>query len=1198
MIHRFSHVVGWIAGSFLLACQPHGESSHERLLVLHSPEETGVTFANQLHESEALNILTFEYFYNGAGVGVGDINNDNLPDLFFAANMGENRLYLNKGSWQFEDITQPAGVGAPGKWATGVAMVDINQDGWLDMYVCYAGPLADPWKRANELYINQQNGTFSEQAKEYGLADTGHSTQVTFFDYDQDGDLDMYLLTNITDQTGPNVIRPKRNDGNMVNTDRLYRNEGVGGNGHPVFTDVSSSAGITYEGYGLGVAIADINQDNWPDIYVSNDYLSNDLLYINNRDGTGRQPAFDEQASEYLQHQSYSAMGNDVADYNNDGQMDIITLDMLPPDNYRQKLMIGATNYNRYYSEQRASYHPQFMRNTLQLHQGLNARGEPHFSEIGQLAGIHATDWSWSALWMDIDNDGWRDLTITNGYPRDITNRDFASYKMQEFQQASYDATMQRRFMEALESLEGAYLPNVVFQNQGDLTFADRSEDWGFTQPSYSTGAAYADLDGDGDLDYVTNNTNAPAFLYENKANERLDHHYLSIQLAGSENNLRGIGTKVWCYGNGQIQYAEHYPIRGFQSTVQAGVHFGLGDQAAVDSLIIRWPDGQRQTLRNIPADQQVVVHYQDASRMEEKAPLGTQRNLFQKSSPSFGLDFQHQEPHYNDFALQPLLPHKYSQQGPGLAVGDVNGDGWEDFFVGGAFRQSGQVFIQQPGESFISRPLDLDSTAFAEDHGALLFDADQDGDQDLYVVSGGNEFQADSPYYQDRLYTNDGQGNFTLATDALPKLTTPGGSISAHDFDQDGDLDVFVGGRNLPQQFPLPGRSYLLENQQGTFVDVTLAKTPDLAGIGMVTSALWTDVNNDHQVDLMVVGEWMSPTVFKNTGGHFEKAKVSFFYQDTVSSAQGWWNSLVGGDFDQDGDTDYLAGNLGLNSPYTATEQAPLQLYVDDFNQDQTVDAILSNPSTENKRFPVAPRDDMLHQITQLKSQFTSYHDYAQAELEDVFSPAQLREAMVLEATLLESCYLENLGDFQFAVHRLPTEAQLAPVFGMEVGYFNKDAYLDVLLVGNSYATEVRTGRYDAFTGLCLWGDGNGNFAVVPSAQSGFWVTGDAKSIARLSRVDGKPWYLVTQNNDPLLSYELAQNLPIQTIPWQADDAYARLTYADGRTEKRERYQGQGYLSQSSAHLPVPQAVTSVQITNIQGETRVVNGESLVREK
>ncbi|MEQ9442010.1 MAG: VCBS repeat-containing protein [Cyclobacteriaceae bacterium] len=1173
------------------ACGPTTKEQDEPLLVLRSSDETGVSFANQLHESEALNIITFEYFYNGAGVGVGDLNNDGWQDLFFAANMEGNRLYLNRGEWQFEDVTPTAGIKSQGKWATGVAMIDINQDGWLDIYVCYAGPYADPKQRINELYINQQDGTFSEQAEAYGLADTGHSTQAAFLDYDRDGDLDMYLLTNITDQTGPNIIRNKRNDGRMVNTDRLYRNDGIGDQGHPVFTDVSAQAGITYEGYGLGVSVADINQDDWPDIYVSNDYLSNDLLYINNQDGT-----FTEKAGEYFQHQSYSAMGNDVADFNNDQRPDIITVDMLPPDNRRQKLMIGATNYNRYYSEQKAGYDPQFMRNTLQLHQGMDDEGNPHFSEIGQMAGVFATDWSWSALLVDLDNDGWRDLTVTNGYPRDITNRDFASYKMQEFQQAAYNQGMQQQFVEALNSLEGAYLPNFVFQNTGDMGLQDRSAEWGFRQSSYSTGAAYADLDNDGDLDYVTNNTNEPAFLYENQATEQLDHHYLSIQLAGTSPNVQGFGAKIWCYQSGQVQYTEHFPIRGFQSTVQSQVHFGLGDQKVIDSLVIRWPDGTRQTLYNPEADQPLVLYQKQATASNSlKADFpkkATTPPLFQKANSSYSVQYKHQEQHYNDFAVQPLLPHKYSQQGPGLAVGDVNGDGREDFFVGGAFRQSGQIFIQQTNATFRAYPIAVtDSIAFEEDHGALFFDVDQDDDLDLYVVSGGNEFREGSRYYQDRLYRNDGEGQLVLDTTALPKLTTPGSCVVAQDFDQDGDLDLFVGGRNTPQQFPLPGTSYLLENRDGVLVDVADEKAPGLSEIGMVTAALWTDVNSDGWVDLMLTGEWMEPTFFQNRKGKLEKSAIQFTDQDTTREVSGWWNSLQAGDFDQDGDIDYVAGNLGKNHPFKLTAKEPLQLFVADFNQDHIIDPILSMYSQPGATYPVHPRDDMVRQLNGLRNQFASYADYADATLKDVLTPDQQQEANILEANLMESCYFENLGDFRFAVHPLPTEAQMAPVFGIQVADYNQDTFPDLLLIGNSYATEVRTGRYDAFTGLCLLGDGKGNFTAIPSAESGFWMTGDAKAMTSLTLGDGSALVLTTQNNDSLVAYQLSQAAQARIIAWQPQEAYALITYSDGRVEKLERYQGSGYLSQSSSSsFRIPASgVTEVKVFTVQGSSRLL---------
>jgi hypothetical protein len=1153
-----------LSGLFLLlaACVPDnseailspGEASLFRVV---SSEESGVTFNNQLSESAELNIITFEYFYNGAGVGVGDFNRDGWPDLFFSANMSDNRLYLNRGDSteiHFREVTEEAGILNRGKWATGVSITDINQDGWPDIYLCYAGPFLEAEQRANELYINQQDGTFREMAEAYGLADTGHSTMAAFLDYDRDGDLDMYLLTNITDETGPNVIRKKRLLGQMPNTDRLYRNEGLGPDGHPIFQDVSRKAGITIEGYGLGVSVVDINHDGWPDIYVSNDYLSNDLFYINNRDGT-----FTDRAADLFKHQSYSAMGHDVADFNNDGLSDILTLDMLPPDNLRQKLMFGETNYNRHRSELQYGYQPQFMRNTLQWNQGFYRDSLPLFSDIGQLAGVSATDWSWSALWADLDLDGARDLLITNGYPRDITNRDFASYKMQEFSRANYDEDMKNRFVAAIQEIPGAHLPNYVYRNEGNLRFHDVSREWGFQQPTFSSGAAYVDLDNDGDLDYVTNNTNAEALIYENRSDAQPDRHFLQISLKGAAGNRGGLGAKIWCYAAGTLLYAEHYPFRGYQSSVEPRIHFGLGDAPQVDSLKVQWPGGKVQWLYDLLTDRHIILEESAAQAETRQTQPGVP--MFEEVSRQLGINFRHAEQHYNDFAVQPLLPHKLSQAGPGLAVADINGDGLDDFFIGGAFEQSGSLFFQNKDGSFREMPLTSDEKKYEEDQAALFLDVDSDGDPDLYVVSGGNEFRAGSEYYQDRFYLNDGQGQFSPAPERLPVMKVPGSCVVAADYDRDGDPDLFVGGRHTPQQYPAPGNSFLLENREGFFVDVTEEKAPGLQKAGMVTTALWTDIDDDGWPDLMIAGEWMAPLVFRNLDGKLQKQAIA-----ELDRQSGWWNILLGVDLDQDGDTDFIGGNLGLNSRYRADSLQPLQLFVNDFNRDRRVDGILAYRQ-DGRLFPMHPRDDVLRQLNFLKRKFTSYQSFAEADMAQIFTPELLERSALLESRQMQSCYLENLGNFRFRVHPLPPEAQVAPVSGILSGDFNEDSYPDLLLNGNDFASEVIQGPHDAFNGLLLLGDGKGGFRPQASRHTGFWVTGDAQALVHLRAATGPPLLLAAQNDGQLLAFRQKVESK-RYIRSSAANKTLWLSFPDGRQQKVETYQGSSYLGQSSADI------------------------------
>jgi hypothetical protein len=1085
-------------GVYFLLCNNcrHGKDS-ETLFVLHTPEATGVQFSNILFETTQLNIITFEYFYNGAGVAVGDINGDGLQDIYFSGNMVEGKLYLNKGNFKFEDITAKAGISTKNQWGTGVSMADVNGDGRLDLLLCFAGPYA-PETRQKKLYLNKGDLTFQEVAQPYGFTDHDHTTQAAWLDYDRDGDLDVYFLNNITDALGPNVIRPKRNNGEMANTDRLYRNDG----GH--FTDVSRAAGIVHEGYGLGIAIGDINQDGWPDIYVSNDYISNDVWYFNNQDGT-----FTDHAAECLRHSSYNSMGCDLADYNNDGLLDLVALDMLPPDHYRRKMMTGSVNYNRFRSEVLSGYFPQYMRNTLQINQGQSPDNLPIFSEIGQLAGVDATDWSWSPLLQDLDNDGLKDLIITNGYPRDITNLDFASYRASPSAGASAGATQVQEMVQKLKNLEGAYLPNFVFQNQGNLQFKDQSAAWGFTQKSFSHGAALADLDNDGDLDYVTNNAYDKAFIYENKAQQQQKNHYLRLQLQGPGTNTQGVGAKIWLYQEASVQYQEFYPVRGYQSTIEPLVHFGLGKNDQVDSLRIQWPDGSVQVLRQVAADQLLKVAY-TADKLASTLKLPATA-LFEPISAEKSAFFVHQDPHYNDFAVQPLLPNKQSQDGPSLCVADVNGDGLDDFFIGGAFQQSGQVFMQQKDGRFSGKPIDV-GASLEEDLGSLFFDADGDGDQDLYVCSGSNEFPVNAAYYQDRLYSNDGHGNFNLNTAALPELHTSKSCVTAADFDRDGDLDLFVGGRCTPGRYPEAPPSYLLENQQGRFVDVTAQKAPELARIGMVTDAQWADLDADGWEDLVVLGEWMPICFFKNQAGILKNQSD----ESGLEQSTGWWNRLVMHDLDRDGDLDMVAGNWGFNSVYRTNATQPISLFFGDFDGNGQPDPVVVS-YLQNHRAPMAFRNDLLGWIAPLKKQFTDYAAYAKADWPDFFPGKPTQE---IAAQTFATCWIENTGNGQFILHPLPIEAQMAPVFGILADDFNADGFPDLLLTGNTSAPNSNAGQIDALNGLLLTGSAKHTFLPKTIRESGFYVPGEGRDLAKVKTARQEMLILAGRNNGGLLCF------------------------------------------------------------------------------
>lgn len=1143
-----------------LSCKPNPPFE------LISPEHSGITFSNELVEDEVLNVLTFEYFYNGSGVGVGDFNQDGLEDLFFTSNMGESGLYLNEGNFKFRDITPSSGISTIGKWATGVSVIDINQDGWPDIYICFSGPYGAS-NRENELYINNGDNTFTEQAKDYGLADSGYSVHAAFFDFDRDGLLDMYLLNNMTDETGPNIIRKKRNNGEMLNTDRLYRN-----NGNNTFSDVSTMAGITLEGYGLGVSIGDFNEDGWPDIYVSNDYLSNDILYVNQRDGT-----FIDKAAAAFRHTSYSAMGNDVADFNNDGKLDIIAVDMLPPDNFRQKLMFGKTSHERYRSELAYGYDPQFMRNTLQLNRGLGADSLPRFSEIGQLAGVSATDWSWSALWVDLDNDGWKDLFITNGYPKDITNRDFVDYKAGLMRSEQGNANFSQRLYEEIRGLEGAYLPNFIFQNSGDLTFQDKTEDWGITQAAYSSGAAYVDLDNDGKLDLVVTNTGSPVHVYKNNGLNEGDGNYLQVKLNGPPNNQEGIGSKLFVYANNTVQYFEHYITRGFQSSMTDRIHIGLGDAETVDSIRIVWPDDREQLLAKIQANQLLQIDYTPSEiKIISVREEGNNSHLFSAMDSTLFPRFTHRETYFADFNVQPLLPHKLSQGGPGVAVGDINGDGLEDYFVGGAYNQSGSLFIQQTSGGFKEQIL-ITGQKYEEDMGSLFFDADGDGDLDLYVVSGGNEFKTNSPYYQDRLYVNDGNGNFELDKDRLPANPASGSCVIAADFDRDGDLDLFVGGRLSPQNYPSPGSSQLLENRGGKFVDVTEQRAPGLKDIGMVTSALWSDWDNDGWVDLIVVGEWMPVTVFKNVNGRFENQTEALNHTNT----RGWWNSIIGTDLDQDGYIDYVLGNLGTNSRYKTSAKNPLQIHQHDFDANGTQEAIISYVQ-KGKRFPMHPRDDLFQQIPSLRRSFPSYKSYAEVSVNELFPAEIWRKVKTMTVDTFHSSILRNNQGISLTLETLPNEAQISPIYGIIAEDLNADGIPDLMITGNSFATEVLTGRYDASYGTVLLGHRTGTFTYHPTTP---FAAGETKGIASLFHAPFESSLYLVAKTDGQLHMLHGPTETGEHLYFPYEVAYALIHLENGQTIKKEYYLGSGYLTQAGRYFKLPRGVKSIELFNWAGE-------------
>ena len=1101
--------------SALLAISGCSRRSEPAVFKLLSPQETGIDFANTITATDSFNVQTDVYIYNGAGVAVGDIDNDGLPDIFFSGNMVSSRLYRNKGSMKFEDITRAAGV-ATTRWATGASMVDINGDGLLDIYVSVSGPeTLKPDQRANLLFVNNGNRTFTEEAAKYGIADTGFTTHAAFLDYDRDGCLDLFLLNNspkdFTRGVSSHPIAGR--DSTPGSFNQLYHNDCPGGKpGH--FTNVSAKAGILRDpGYGLGVAIGDVDGDGWPDIYVSNDGLPNDVLYRNNHDGT-----FTNIAAKSFRHTSQAGMGVDMADFNNDGREDIVQVDMLPNDLQRRKRTNGNTTQSTNGDALRRGYRIDYSQNALQLNDGVTTDGMPVFSEISRLAGVSATDWSWSALFADFDNDGYKDLFIGNGYPKAVNDLDYmaAAYSAMR----SGNNPVARRMLRELPAYE---FPNFIFRNNGDLTFTDKTKAWGLDQPTVSYGAAYADLNNDGKLDLVINNINGPAFVYENVLPAEPAHHYMEIRLEGEAARRRtaAIGAQVVITAVGKKQYLYDSPYRGFMSSMDERLHVGLGKATRVDTLEVDWPDGRYQLLTSLAADQLITVREAEAGAAQStRSASGSARSSnswFEQIHPP-GLAYKQAPAFQTDFSIQPLLPYEISAHGPAVAVGDVNDDGLDDIYIGGSQGIAGRLFIQRKDGSFNEssqgQPWQADKDF--EDWAAVFFDANGDGKPDLYVASGSYSRTTGSPTLQDRLYLNEGNGRFARDPQALPPMLTSKGSVQVGDYNADGRPDLFVGGRLTPRKYPYPTRSYILRNDGGGhFTDVTQQVAPMLINPGgMITDAAWIDFDGDGKLDLVTVGEWMPIQFLKNDGNRFTDVTEAAH----LPPDRGWWFSIATGDFDRDGRPDIVVGNLGLNSSYATSKDTTFEVYASNFTGNQTTDVILAQRINDTS-YSLAGMAPLGRDVYTTAIKFPTFGSFAAAPLEQLLSPDQLKQSLHYEVDMFASIVLHNDGGGRFSMSRLPSEAQISPIRGIVVHDVDGDGHPDIVVAGNLYDTEPNSPRLDAGNGLWLRGDGRRHFFAVPAG--GFMAPLNVSQLALVRTASG-PALVVANVNDSLQIFKI----------------------------------------------------------------------------
>jgi len=1089
-----------IPAAFILFFAAAGLTSCCKEAPLFHAMSTAVTFSNDLLEAEAFNIIDYLYFYNGGGVALGDINKDGLIDIYLTANQGENKMYLNKGNWEFEDITLQAGLASPGAWKTGVSMVDINGDGLLDIYQCRLGNYKGI-RGKNQLFINQGNLTFTEEAAAYGIDFSGFSTHSAFFDYDLDGDLDMYLLNHSvhTEKRIEEAYRRQYDDAQAG--DRLYENQ------QGVFRSVTAEAGIYSSrlGYGLGIGIGDLNGDGWPDIYVSNDFSENDYLYLNNK-----KKGFEEVIAKSCGHTSRFSMGNDIADLNHDGQMDILSLDMLPMEEKVVKQSAGEDSYNTYKLKLSLGFGRQFSRNALQLNRGNDETGIPRFSEIAQLAGVAATDWSWATLLADFDNDGRKDIFISNGIFRRPNDMDYIQFLSGEGMAAGLaekkDAALYSRMPEGS-------VRDCFFQNKGDLHFLDVSTAWGMTKSTLSNGAAYADLDQDGDLDLVINHIGEKASLLRNDSQRKNQAAFLHIQLTGLGQNTQGIGAKVMAYAKDLHITQENYTSRGFQSSVPPGIHLGLGMHTQLDSLRISWPGGRTQLLEKVGLSKILQVREADAQHIEYLPSNIPEIPVLKKVAD---IGHQHRKSRFNDFDYDFLLPRQYATPGPALAVADVNADGRDDFFSTGSGGKPGALFLQTTKGEFLRREISAPFST-GEESAAHFFDANGDGYPDLYLGYGGSEWEAGDARLRDKLFLNDGKGNFREATDKLPALSLPTRALASADFDRDGDLDLFVGIHFLKGKYGTPPKSHILRND-GKGLFSLLQSGPVFSG--MITSAQWGDLDADGWPDLVLAGEWMAPTIYRNNKGFLKKMQVP-----SLDSLQGWWHSLALTDLDGDGDEDLVIGNQGMNTRHCPSPAYPLALYIADFDRNGKQDPLLAY-HTPDGIYPIPLRDELLRQIPGFKKQFVRHRDYAGKTIDRLIDRKMLDNCRVLTAGFFSSIAVENLGNFQFSWKKLPREAQFSPIHAICAIDLDADARPDLVTGGNQFDSAPYFGTYDADLGLVMRGSPGFLFQTMTPQESGLRIQGQIRAIQALSIQGNMHLLLAVVDNKPVLYRVMSQKM------------------------------------------------------------------------